>query len=79
MFFLIVGLVFIGFLWLHLENRSLNYEHQLLVVDKKKIVEENKKLQIEYAGSNSPIKIEKQAKEDLGLIKPKEKQFRYIK
>ena len=79
LFFFIVTSTSLAFLWLHLDIRNLNYEYQLLVIDKNKLVEENKKLQINYAEINSPIDIEKIAKEKLGLIKPKEKQFRYIK
>lgn len=78
-FLLIIAGGLTCFLWFHLEIRNISYENQLLMVDKKKILEENERLKIEQALINSPVSIEKMAAEKLNLIRPKEKQFRYIK
>lgn len=78
-FIIIIALGAIFFLWFNLEIRNISYENQLLMLDKKKLLEENERLKIEQALINSPISIEKMAEEKLNLKRPKEKQFRYIK
>ena len=78
-FIVILMLGVTGYLWSRLQVVSLGYDHQQLVSMKKKALEENRQLKLKYADLASPARIERYSREKLGLVKPSEKQFRYIK
>ena len=79
LFVLITFSGIILFVWLRLEVLKLGFEHQDYLKQKKEVLEKNKELRLEYADILSPSKIEKNAKDNLGLVEPTEKQVRYIK
>jgi len=79
LFVIILMLGVTAYLWSRLQVVNLSYEYQKITVVKAKLSEENKRLQLEYAGYISPARIEQYAKQNLGLVDPSEKQFRYIK
>ncbi|HOW16219.1 MAG TPA: cell division protein FtsL [bacterium] len=67
------------YLWITLTVITSSYSHQEVVNNKKELMQENRRLSIEYANLTSPAKVEEYAKEHFGLDQPAEKQFRYIK
>jgi cell division protein FtsL len=80
--FLSVTLIIFGILYnlfLSLMSLSLNYEYREVSKIKKALEKENKNLIVKYSSLSSPARIGKYAREKLGLIKPMEKQFRYLK
>lgn len=80
--FLSVVLIIIGVLYnlfLSLMSLSLNYEYREVSKIKNALEKENKSLVAKYSSLSSPARIEKYARENLNLIKPREKQFRYLK
>ncbi|MBN1115407.1 MAG: cell division protein FtsL [Oligoflexia bacterium] len=78
-FILIVMSGLIGYLWTRLEVIRYGYEYQDLASIKKKLIEENRRIRLQYARELSPERVEAYARERLGLDKPVEKQFRYLK
>jgi cell division protein FtsL len=79
LFTIILMLGVTGYIWSRLEVVHLGYTHQKLLSIKSELNEENKRLQLEYAGQIAPARIEQYARENIGLSDPSEKQFRYIK
>ena len=76
------GLVFSSlliYLWITLVVITSSYSHQEVVNNKKELMQDNRRLSIEYANLTSPAKVEEYAKQNFGLDQPAEKQFRYIK
>lgn len=76
------GIVVAGlllYLWITLEVITSSYSHQEVVSKKRDLMQENRKLSIEYTNLTSPAKVESFAKENFGLDQPLEKQFRYIR
>ena len=78
LFFLILFAGVILFVWIRLEVVRLGFEHQSYIKQKKEALEKNKQLKLEHANILSPSKIEQYARDNLGLVEPSEKQFRYI-
>ena len=74
---LTVGATF--YLWTRLQVVKLGYEHQRIAQIKKQLIEENRQLSLKYAGLITPARLERYSKDKLGLKKPDEKQFRFIK
>lgn len=77
-FWAICAVSIIAFLWITLEVVTSSYDHQDVIKRKTELMQDNRKLSIEYANITSPAKVESYAKENLGLNQPSEKQFRYI-
>jgi len=77
-FWTIVILSIIVFLWVTLEVITSSYDHQDVIKRKTGLMQENRKLNIEYTKLTSPAKIESYAKENFGLNQPTDKQFRYM-
>ena len=79
LFMLITFSGIVLFVWLRLEVLKLGFEHQDYLKQKKEVQEKSKELRLEYANILSPSKVEQNAKDNLGLVEPTEKQVRYIK
>lgn len=78
LFFIVGTIIVMGVVWVRLEKIRMGYVYQTLKKSKKNKLEEFYKVKLIYAETVSPIKMEIKAK-GLGLIKPREEQFRYIK
>ena len=78
-FIIITTLSIIAFLWVTLQVLTSSYDHQDVIKKKTELMQENRKLNVEYANLTSPAKVEAYAKEHFGLDQPVEKQFRYIR
>lgn len=77
-FFFAIGiLLVIGVVWVRLEKIRIGYLYQSLNRQKKEKLEKYYREKLIYAEMLSPAKIEVKAKR-LGLVKPKESQFRYL-
>jgi cell division protein FtsL len=74
---LTIGATF--YLWTRLQVVKLGYEHQRVAQAKKQLIEESRQLSLKYAELVTPARLERYAREKLGLKKPDEKQFRFIK
>ncbi len=77
-FIIITTLSIIAFLWVTLQVLTSSYD-QDVIKKKTELMQENRKLNVEYANLTSPAKVEAYAKEHFGLDQPVEKQFRYIR
>ena len=78
-FIIIFVLGVTAYLWISLQVLYSGIEYEKLKKHKVVVTNKHKDLEIEYSDLVSPANIEYYAKEQLGLIQPSEKQFRYIK
>ena len=77
-YFIIAIILVVGIVLVRLETIRLGYVYQSVKKIKKTKLESFYKLKLIYAETSSPVKITIKAKK-MGLIKPTESQFRYIK
>ena len=75
-FILFAGLMV--YLWIILQVIYSGITHRKLQEKKTVIMNKYKDLKIDYSDVVSPANVEKYATENLGLVHPSEKQFRYI-
>lgn len=76
---LVVALVFIGcslfYVWSHHQIISLSYEISQASREAQELLQDNKKLRVEWAALKSPRRIEKMASQELGLVSPQKEQL----
>ncbi len=77
LFIIFIGLM--GYLWIYLQVIYSGITHRRLLEQRTVVLNKHNDLKIDYSDMTSPRNIEKYAIENLGLVNPSEKQFRYIK
>ena len=68
-----------GYLWIYLQVIYSGITHKRLQEQKTVVLNKYKDLKIDYSDMTSDRSVEKYATDNLGLVYPSEKQFRYIK
>lgn len=74
-----VGLIALSFLWSRLKVYDLGYEISKANAERSALLEQNKRLRVDFISLNSPDRIEALASKELGLAHPAGEQIINVK